>query len=48
MIKGLAITPPILGESVSVSWSKRMAKRIPEKDDQFTITSQIQNKEVVG
>lgn len=45
MIKGLAITPPILGR---ISIGKRVeknGKRIPEKDDQFTITSQIQNKD---
>ena len=45
MIKGLAITPPILGRISIGRMVERNGKRLPEKDDQFTITSQIQNKE---
>ena len=45
MIKGLAITPPILGRISIGKMVEKNGKRIPEKDDQFTITSQIQNKE---
>ena len=45
MIKGLAITPPILGRISIGKVVEKNGKRIPEKDDQFTITSQIQNKE---
>ena len=45
MIKGLAITPPILGRISSGRIIEKNGKRLPEKDDQFTITSQIQNKE---
>ncbi|EOR09503.1 hypothetical protein F896_00995 [Acinetobacter genomosp. 15BJ] len=45
MIKGLAITPPILGRISIGKIVEKNGKRIPEKDDQFTITSQIQNKD---
>lgn len=45
MIKGLAITPPILGRISIGRMMEKNGKRLPEKDDQFTITSQIQNKE---
>ena len=45
MIKGLAITPPILGRISIGKVVEKNGKKLPEKDDQFTITSQIQNKE---
>ncbi|ENU25281.1 hypothetical protein F993_00055 [Acinetobacter proteolyticus] len=45
MIKGLAITPPVLGRISIGKIVERNGKRLPEKDDQFTITSQIQNKD---
>ena len=45
MIKGLAITPPILGRISIGKIVEKNGKCLPEKDDQFTITSQIQNKE---
>ena len=45
MIKGLAITPPVLGRISIGRVVEKNGKRLPEKDDQFTITSQIQNKE---
>lgn len=45
MIKGLAITPPILGRISIGRVVEKNGKRLPEKDDQFTITSQIQSKE---
>ena len=45
MIKGLAITPPILGRISIGKMIEKNGKRLPEKDDQFTITSQIHNKE---
>jgi len=45
MIKGLAITPPILGRISIGRMVEKNGKRLPEKDDQFTITSQIQNKD---
>ncbi|HEE5404878.1 MULTISPECIES: hypothetical protein [Acinetobacter calcoaceticus/baumannii complex] len=45
MIKGLAITPPALGRISIGRVVEKNGKRLPEKDDQFTITSQIQNKD---
>lgn len=45
MIKGLAITPPILGRISIGKVVEKNGKRLPEKDDQFTLTSQIQNKD---
>lgn len=45
MIKGLAITPPILGRISIGKVVERNGKRLPERDDQFTITSQVQNRE---
>ena len=43
MLKGLSITPPILGRISIGKVVERNGKRLPEKDDQFTITSQVQN-----
>ncbi len=45
MIKGLTITPPILGRITIGKVVEKNGKRLPEKDDQFTITSQVQSKE---
>ncbi|WP_151831506.1 recombination directionality factor [Acinetobacter ursingii] len=45
MIKGLMITPPILGRISIGKVVEKNGKRLPEKDDQFTITSQIQSKD---
>lgn len=45
MIKGLAITPPVLGRISIGKMVEKNGKRLPEKDDQFTLTSQIQNKD---
>lgn len=45
MIKGLAITPPILGRISIGKVVERNGKRLPEKDDQFTITTQVQSKD---
>lgn len=45
MIKGLAITSPVLGRISIGRVVEKNGKRVPEKDDQFTITSQIQSKE---
>lgn len=45
MIKGLAITPPILGRISIGKVIEKNGKKLPEKDDQFTLTSQIQGKE---
>jgi hypothetical protein len=43
MIKGLAITPPVLGR-ISIGKIVEKNGKTPEKDDQFTITSQIQGR----
>ncbi|CAA0097943.1 Uncharacterised protein [BD1-7 clade bacterium] len=43
MIKGLAITPPLLGRISIGKVVEKDGKRLPQKDDQFTVTSQIQN-----
>lgn len=45
MIKGLTITPPVLGRISIGKVVERNGKRVPQKDDQFTITSQIQGKD---
>jgi len=45
MLKGLAITPPVLGRISIGKVVERNGKRLPEKDDQFTITSQVQNQD---
>jgi hypothetical protein len=45
MIKGLMITPPVLGRISIGKVVDKGGKRLPEKDDQFTITTQVQNKE---
>jgi hypothetical protein len=39
MMKGLAITPPILGRISIGKMVEKNGKRVPEKDDQFTLTS---------
>lgn len=45
MIKGLVITPPVLGRISIGKVVEKNGKRLPEKDDQFTITSQVQTRE---
>jgi hypothetical protein len=45
MLKGLAITPPILGRIAIGKVVEKDGKRLPQKDDQFTLTSQIQTRE---
>lgn len=45
MLKGLAITPPVLGRISIGKVVEKNGKRLPEKDDQFTITSQVQSKD---
>lgn len=42
MIKGLAITPPVLGRISIGRVVEKNGRRLPEKDDQFTITTQVQ------
>lgn len=43
MIKNLKITPPIVGRISIGRTVERNGKRLPEKDDQFTITTQVQS-----
>jgi hypothetical protein len=45
MLKGLAITPPVIGRISIGRVVERNGKRLPEKDDQFTLTSQMQSRE---
>lgn len=45
MLKGLALTPPVIGRIAIGKVIERQGKRLPEKDDEFTITSQLQNKD---
>ncbi len=45
MIKGLAITPPVIGRISIGKVVEKNGKRLPEKDDCFTITTQVQNKD---
>lgn len=45
MIEGLALTPPVLGRISIGKVVERNGKRLPEKDDEFTVTSLVQNKD---
>lgn len=45
MLKGLVLTPPVIGRITIGKVVEKNGKRLPEKDDEFTITSQIQNKD---
>lgn len=44
MLKGLSITPPVVGRISIGRVVERNGKRLPEKDDQFSITSQVQQR----
>lgn len=44
MLKGLALTPPVIGRISIGRVIEKAGKRLPEKDDEFTITSQVQNR----
>lgn len=45
MLKGLAITPPVIGRISIGRVVERNGKRLPEKDDQFTLTSQVRGRD---
>jgi hypothetical protein len=45
MLKGLALTPPVIGRIAIGKIVEKNGKRLPEKDDEFTVTSQVQNKD---
>jgi hypothetical protein len=42
MLKGLALTPPVVGRISIGKVVEKNGKRLPEKDDEFRITSQVQ------
>ncbi len=44
MIKGLALTPPVVGRIAIGKIVEKNGKRLPEKDDQFTLTTQVQQR----
>lgn len=44
MIKGLMITPPVIGRIAIGKMVERNGKRVPEKNDEFTITTQVQSR----
>ena len=44
MIKGLMMTPPVVGRIAIGRVVERNGKRLPEKDDEFTITTQVQGR----
>lgn len=45
MIKGLVITPPVIGRISIGKVVEKDGKRLPQKDDQFTLTTQIQGRD---
>lgn len=45
MLKGLALTPPVVGRIAIGKIVVKEGKRLPEKDDEFTITTQVQGRE---
>ena len=45
MIKGLAITPPVIGRISIGHLVEKNGKYLPEKDDSFTLTTQVQGKD---
>ncbi|ARV17645.1 hypothetical protein AEP_00685 [Curvibacter sp. AEP1-3] len=45
MLKGMAITPPIVGRISIGKVVEKNGRRLPEKDDEFTITTQVQTKD---
>ncbi|CAB3790950.1 phage capsid protein [Paraburkholderia fynbosensis] len=44
MLKGLSITPPVIGRISIGRIVEKNGKRLPEKDDAFTITTQVQQR----
>ncbi|CAJ3502477.1 putative hydrolase/metal-binding protein [Burkholderia pseudomallei] len=44
MLKGLAITPPVVGRISIGRIVERNGKRLPERDDAFTLTTQVQQR----
>ena len=44
MIKGLALTPPVIGRIGIGRVVEKNGQRLPQKDDQFTLTTQVQQR----
>ncbi|MBN9407513.1 MAG: hypothetical protein J0H69_00050 [Burkholderiales bacterium] len=45
MLKGLALTPPVVGRISIGRIVEKNGKRLPVKDDEFTLTTQVQTRE---
>lgn len=45
MLKGLALTPPVLGRISIGRMVEKLGKRLPEMDDEFTITTQVHGRD---
>lgn len=45
MLKGLALTPPVVGRISIGRVVERGGKRLPEKDDEFSLTTQVQTRQ---
>lgn len=45
MLKGLALTPPVIGRISIGRAIEKDGRRLPEKDDGFTVTSQVQGRD---
>lgn len=45
MIKGLVITPPVVGRISIGRVVEKNGQRLPQKDDQFTLTTQVQQRD---
>jgi hypothetical protein len=45
MLKGLALTPPVVGRISIGRVVERDGRRVPERDDEFTITTQVQGRD---
>lgn len=45
MLKGLALTPPAIGRIAIGKVVEKNNRRLPQKDDEFTITSQVQHQD---
>lgn len=45
MLKGFSITPPVVGRISIGRIVEKNGKRLPEKDDQFTLTTQVQTRD---
>jgi hypothetical protein len=45
MLRGLSITPPVIGRISIGRVVEKNGKRLPEKSDEFQLTSQVQNRD---